>query len=66
MNNKVEFIKIVDEEIAKYLILSGFSYMLEQQNKQAVYVFVANQDLLHALNDKFSKREFVCDNKLRF
>lgn len=60
------FIKILDEETAQVLYKSGFSYIIEKQNQQDVYVFSISPELLQVLNLKFANTPVVMENKLRF
>lgn len=60
------FIKILDEKTAQVLCRSGFSYIMEKQNQQDVYVFSISPELLQILNLKFADTPVVMENKLRF
>ena len=63
----MQFVKIFDKETAQELIESGFSYMLEKQNNQDVYVFPMDSKLMSLFQTKFSVQpEFACETKLRF
>lgn len=59
-------IKVVNPDVATKLSALGFSYIKEQIGKQDVFVFAMNDDLCKILNSKFSKSDFICENKLRF
>ena len=60
------FIKVVNPDVADYLASLGFSYIKEQINKQQVFNFQKNEQLLIMLNQKFSNKDFFIDSKLRF
>lgn len=59
-------IKIFDEKTANELVECGFSYAIEQRNKQKIYVFEATEELLTLLQSQYDSKQFICENKLCF
>lgn len=72
MEQKINFIKIFDEEIATTLCNSGFSYIQEKVNdNQAVYVFEKSPELTDLLgtlfsDERYSQAIYVEDGRLNF
>lgn len=59
---KNNFIKIVSPEVANHLVSLGFQYIKEQN----VFAFPYSDEIMAALQQKYSKPQFVTESKLRF
>ena len=57
-----KFIKVINPDIARYLVSLGFQYVKEQN----VFAFTTSDELLKVINSKFKNVAFVAENKLRF
>jgi hypothetical protein len=71
MENKVNFIKIFDKQIAETLINGGFLYIKEKVNdNQDVYTFEKSDALIKKLGEisasSFETKVFVEDGTLNF
>lgn len=72
MENKISFIKILDEQVAKLLENGGFSYITEKINDgQTVFVFEETPDLTALIarlfdGTKYQDAIIVKDNSLHF
>ncbi len=72
MEDKITFIKILDERVAKLLENGGFSYITEKINDgQTVYVFEETPDLTWLIERLFNGTKYqdtviVKDNSLHF
>lgn len=71
MENKITFIKILDEQIAETLVAGGFSYIKEKiNNNQDVYVFEKNDAIIEKLGEmgasSFENKIIVEDSALHF
>lgn len=57
-----QFVKVIDQKVADYLISAGFSYMKEGN----VYVFTETEELIAVLQRQFAEVPVIIENKLRF
>lgn len=64
--NSINFIKIVNPDVAEKLVTEGFSNMKETVSGNQVYVFPATQELLAFINKTFSMADYAVDTKLTF
>lgn len=56
------FIKIVDPNLANFLVDLGFQYIKERN----VFAFIASDDLMLALQQHYTAPQIIVENKLRF
>lgn len=57
-----QFIKVINQAVAGYLITAGFSYCKEGDT----FVFRANPEIIAVLQRQFSTDQYVIESKLRF
>lgn len=62
----MEYIKMLDPIQARRLAGMGFCYIKEQINKQDVYCFRAEPELLEILSNQFSDKQYFTESILRF
>ena len=62
----MKYIKMLDPVTAEKLAEMGFCYIKEQINKQDVYCFRAEPELLEILNNQYSDKQYFTESILRF
>lgn len=71
MQNENKFIKIIDKNFADILCSNGFTYALEQNDKQTIYVFPFDSKLCELIKSTMGVAygeggQIVCESTLRF
>lgn len=62
----MNFIKVLNPELAQKLINMGFKYTKESINGKDVCSFVESEDVREILSESYTRKDFFVDNKLYF
>ena len=60
--NGISFVKVIDRNVADFLIQAGFLYTKEGN----VFAFYTTPELCAVLQRHFEEEKYVIENKLRF